>query len=167
MKKGLSRFRRDRGAVDPVIAVILMVGITVVLAAILYVLVSGYGEGGTVTPTGDFSGTQKTASDECRLAFGPFSVDTSWTEIRLVVANGTDTAYTWTFNEGSTSLTCVGTQSGLDSIVYTDLAGDNKVGSGDYVTLHFNWDGSGSTNWMATIIFNANGDTIGDTSFSF
>jgi flagellin-like protein len=40
----------ERRGVSPVIATILMVAITVVLAAVLYVMVSGYMEGGAVTP---------------------------------------------------------------------------------------------------------------------
>jgi len=39
-------FRKDDDAVSPVIAVILMVAITVVLAGVLYVWVSGFGGGG-------------------------------------------------------------------------------------------------------------------------
>jgi flagellin-like protein len=41
---------RNRDGVSPVIATILMVAITVVLAAVLYVMVSGYMEGGATTP---------------------------------------------------------------------------------------------------------------------
>jgi flagellin-like protein len=41
---------KNRNGVSPVIATILMVAITVVLAAVLYVMVSGYMEGGATTP---------------------------------------------------------------------------------------------------------------------
>ncbi|NYT12855.1 MAG: type IV pilin, partial [Methanomassiliicoccales archaeon] len=44
------KFRKDSRAVSPVIATILMVAITVVLAAVLYVMVSGYGGGGETAP---------------------------------------------------------------------------------------------------------------------
>ncbi len=48
--------RKDQEAVSPVIATILMVAITVVLAAVLYVMVSGLiGGGGTVAPTISFT----------------------------------------------------------------------------------------------------------------
>ncbi|MEW6069748.1 MAG: archaellin/type IV pilin N-terminal domain-containing protein, partial [Candidatus Thermoplasmatota archaeon] len=44
---------REKEAVSPVIGVILMVAITVVLAAVLYVWVSGFmGGGGAMTPVG-------------------------------------------------------------------------------------------------------------------
>ncbi len=57
MKK-LWLIRKDQEAVSPVIATILMVAITVVLAAVLYVMVSGLlGGGGTTTAkTVGFSG---------------------------------------------------------------------------------------------------------------
>src|SRR5467141_497892 len=49
-----SIIRKDEAAVSPVIATILMVAITVVLAAVLYVMVSGLlsGPGGTPTAWG-------------------------------------------------------------------------------------------------------------------
>jgi archaeal type IV pilus assembly protein PilA len=51
MKK-LWKMRKDSKAVSPVIATILMVAITVVLAAVLYVMVMGFGGGNTQnTPT--------------------------------------------------------------------------------------------------------------------
>ena len=43
--------RKDEKAVSPVIATILMVAITVVLAAVLYVMVTGLLTGGTTRPT--------------------------------------------------------------------------------------------------------------------
>ncbi|MGD0818919.1 MAG: archaellin/type IV pilin N-terminal domain-containing protein, partial [Methanomassiliicoccales archaeon] len=39
------KMRKDKSAVSPVIATILMVAITVVLAAVLYVMVMGFGGG--------------------------------------------------------------------------------------------------------------------------
>ncbi|MDD1768222.1 MAG: type IV pilin N-terminal domain-containing protein, partial [Methanomassiliicoccales archaeon] len=49
--------RRDAEAVSPVIATILMVAITVVLAAVLYVMVLGFGGNTNVAPTLDLSRT--------------------------------------------------------------------------------------------------------------
>jgi len=50
MKK-IWAMRKDKSAVSPVIATILMVAITVVLAAVLYVMVLGLGGTSTITPT--------------------------------------------------------------------------------------------------------------------
>ncbi len=43
MMKKMWKIRKDKSAVSPVIATILMVAITVVLAAVLYVMVMGFG----------------------------------------------------------------------------------------------------------------------------
>lgn len=59
MKNYLLRKKKD--AVSPVIATILMVAITVVLAAVLYVMVMGFGGGSNNTPSMSFN-NQKTAS---------------------------------------------------------------------------------------------------------
>ena len=167
MKK-MWKFRKDSKAVSPVIATILMVAITVVLAAVLYVMVSGYGGGGETAPTGDFSGAQKTGTTTEKLTFGPFSKDTKPTDIKLVVANGTATPYTWTFTaDTSGGLTCNGTQDKLSGISFTDLAGDSKVSSGDYVTLTFSGAGPGTYTWIVSIIHVPTGDVIGDISFSW
>ena len=53
---------KSKEAVSPVIAVILMVAITVVLAATVYVWVSGFGAGGEETPTITFDRTDGTDS---------------------------------------------------------------------------------------------------------
>ncbi len=49
MMKKMWKMRKDKSAVSPVIATILMVAITVVLAAVLYVMVMGFGTGGSAT----------------------------------------------------------------------------------------------------------------------
>ncbi len=51
MMKKMWKMRKDKSAVSPVIATILMVAITVVLAAVLYVMVMGFGGStGTTAP---------------------------------------------------------------------------------------------------------------------
>ena len=52
-------WKLNNKAVSPVIATILMVAITVVLAAVLYVMVMGFGDGGAdETPTGSLTVTK-------------------------------------------------------------------------------------------------------------
>ncbi|MEE9116034.1 MAG: archaellin/type IV pilin N-terminal domain-containing protein, partial [Thermoplasmata archaeon] len=50
--KRKSFIRKDEEGVSPVIATILMVAITVVLAAVLYIMVIGLAPTGSVIPTG-------------------------------------------------------------------------------------------------------------------
>jgi flagellin-like protein len=57
--------RKNRRAVSPIIATILLVAITVVLAAVLYILIQQYTKGGAATPLGtafSFSGSTDAAS---------------------------------------------------------------------------------------------------------
>ena len=91
-----SIIRKDEAAVSPVIATILMVAITVVLAAVLYVMVSGLitGPGGTPQAMG--------------VSVGPSSDGTNW--IVTVLSTPTGKLYSSTTlaifrGDGSTNLT--------------------------------------------------------------
>jgi flagellin-like protein len=69
----MKRIWKNKQGVSPVIATILMVAITVVLAAVLYVMVSGYMTGGGGTPiagsfTRDTSSTPNNGNATLRLA---------------------------------------------------------------------------------------------------
>ena len=62
MKK-MWKIRKDKSAVSPVIATILMVAITVVLAAVLYVMVMGFGgQGGATAPAATLQKTGNTVT---------------------------------------------------------------------------------------------------------
>jgi flagellin-like protein len=60
MMKKMWKMRKDKSAVSPVIATILMVAITVVLAAVLYVMVMGFGGSQSNTATGSLTYTAST-----------------------------------------------------------------------------------------------------------
>ncbi len=55
--------RRKKEGVSPVIATILMVAITVVLAAVLYVMVMGFGGGNQSTPTASVTNVRNVAGN--------------------------------------------------------------------------------------------------------
>ncbi|MCG7840938.1 MAG: type IV pilin, partial [Methanomassiliicoccales archaeon] len=58
-------WKLNNKAVSPVIATILMVAITVVLAAVLYVMVMGFGgDNANETPSGSFTTTEKVLATE-------------------------------------------------------------------------------------------------------
>ena len=70
-------FRRDDDAVSPVIGVILMVAITVVLAAVVFVLVSDSGSDAADTPKASFTTDRSGAGGEMRvvkITQGPIDV---------------------------------------------------------------------------------------------
>ena len=87
----LKKATRKEEAVSPVIATILMVAITVVLAAVLYVLVIGLVDNPPETPpVGTWLSTGAQSSTEAELVFGSFSYEVTPIEIKLIVsANGT------------------------------------------------------------------------------
>ncbi|MCJ2532836.1 MAG: type IV pilin [Candidatus Thermoplasmatota archaeon] len=152
--------RKDAEGVSPVIATILMVAITVVLAAVLYVMVLGFGTDTTTTPTSSI--TKTTVSSGVKLTFAPVSVDTQWDDITILLSDGTNTIQ-WTpatanLDNTTTAKELLGTGTGLlgSLAVYcnvTDLAGNGYVNQGDYFTLI---SGGGSfstaTTYTATII---------------
>lgn len=134
--------RKDSEAVSPVIATILMVAITVVLAAVLYVMVLGFGTDTTQTPTTTVSKTSIT--NGWRLTIGSLTDDVSWDAIDVLMSDGTNTvtctnvtaaALTGTSgavlkNFGAYTL---GTLSVTVKIM--DLTGNGKVNQGDYIEL--------------------------------
>jgi flagellin-like protein len=174
MKK-IWRIRKDSEAVSPVIATILMVAITVVLAAVLYVMVMGFGGSTNQTPSGSFTAVQSMSASVERVQFGVITNPTvKPTELKIVIENlttsTTDTARTYTFASDATgALTAVsgtGTITGLLTVAYTDLAGDAKVSSGDYLTITFGPSGGTSvSNYKVSMIFISTGAVIDDTTF--
>ncbi len=88
----IGAIRRDRTAVSPVIATILMVAITVVLAAVLYVMVSGLvtGPGGTPEAMG-VSVSKTPDGTNWKLTFSKVPTGKTPATVYLVVyyANGT------------------------------------------------------------------------------
>ena len=82
--------KRSNEGVSPVIATILMVAITVVLAAVLYVLVSGFlvGTGSTKNIGAACVKTNATAY-KCALTSADSGVDFQQITVQLVTGNGT------------------------------------------------------------------------------
>jgi len=128
----------------------------------------GFGGGGETAPTGDFSGAPKTGTYTEKLIFGPFSKDTKPTDIKIVIQNGTNSV-TYTFSNDSSpqELTHQGDIAGISYVNYTDLAGDSKISSGDYLTITFASPGSGSYTYTVSIVYVPTGDVIGDITFSW
>ncbi len=77
----------SRDGVSPVIGTILLVGITVVLAATIYIMPFGLSSGHTSVPP--VAGlTVGTAGNGFRFSFTDFSRDTTWSEITIVLTDG-------------------------------------------------------------------------------
>jgi flagellin-like protein len=175
MKK-IWKIRKDSEAVSPVIATILMVAITVVLAAVLYVMVMGFGTGGNTAPTGSFTNVQKATSTSEKMFFGPFNKDVKPSDIKIVVENQSaaqSSTYTLPATDlsGNLALVAGGTPvTGISTTTppaYTDLAGDKKISNQDYITITFTFSGSGSLSYKVSMIYVPTGDSVGSITFSW
>jgi flagellin-like protein len=124
MKK-IWKIRKDSKAVSPVIATILMVAITVVLAAVLYVMVMGFGGSDTQTPTGSFTTADNKGGGEYWLYLGVITPSTNWDECKLSVNGTVSVILTKDYND---TLGGVG-------VTLHDLADDEKISVGDYLVL--------------------------------
>ena len=101
------KLRRNAEAVSPVIATILMVAITVVLAAVLYVMVMGFSQGGGAnTPSAAMSKTPGTTANTNRITLiSVTSTTVKPTDITIIVTGGATAAVVsgWT-KSGATYL---------------------------------------------------------------
>ncbi|NLK25419.1 MAG: type IV pilin [Euryarchaeota archaeon] len=149
---------KNRKGVSPVIATILMVAITVVLAAVLYVMVMGFGGDEQASITGSFTDKQKIGDTE-KIRFGKLtpSIDGSKISLRVDVTgpDGFDTAdvlssatYKWDAGAKTwilSSPAAVGPvkavandAEGIPTVIpieFFDLAGDGYISSGDYILI--------------------------------
>jgi flagellin-like protein len=126
-----SVIHKDEAAVSPVIATILMVAITVVLAAVLYVMVSGL-----ITPVGGnkplvtFSAVdQSSGNATIAVAGASQSVSPSNYKVNLQVGSNTGAAIAMPTTGGAfASIT-------INAVVYriywTDIGGEKTVNPGD------------------------------------
>ena len=141
-RKAWAMGRDSRGGA-PVIGTILLVGITVVLAATLYIMAFGIGIGQTNTPpvatvTKDAFGTG------VKFTFTPVSRDTVCGDVSIVLADGTNTISfenisTESMASGGGTVTKSFGSRALGTIDIflniTDLTGNGYVNGGDYFTF--------------------------------
>jgi len=170
MKKNWT-VRKDSDAVSPVIATILMVAITVVLAAVLYVMVLGFGTETNQTPTSSFSKTSIT--NGWRFTYATVNEDVSWDDITVTIIAGSSV---WTWSnitaadlDGDVPLmknygTAVA--GGLTvTLKIMDLSGNGKVNGGDYLELTAT-SFSGSTDYELRVMYEPTNQPMVSTTFS-
>ncbi|MCE5295852.1 MAG: type IV pilin N-terminal domain-containing protein [Euryarchaeota archaeon] len=145
--------KKKKEAVSPVIATILMVAITVVLAAVLYVMVMGFGGDTTSSPNVDLT----KSGDRYYIAINE-PVDYDNMEFKVVT---TTSGLAVAFSDG---VVAYDTTTGLSanstaSAKFVDVGGDDKVTDGDYFTvtgsgtLYVLWINGDSTEGVADIDF--------------
>ena len=131
--------KKDEG-VSPVIATILMVAITVVLAAVLYVMVIGLvDKPPDAPPLCTWSSVGAESSSEAVLEFGTLSYEVKPIEIKLIVkANGTEIGeITIPSNDGAAPQTMTWANGPVGaSAIYYDYSPEGLIiNQGDYIKL--------------------------------
>jgi len=156
-------YKKEEG-VSPVIATILMVAITVVLAATVWLMVSGYmGGGGGTQITGSFASKEMYNSTAWKLTFSQFQPDTNISTLKVIIHNSSadkDVTVQWTW-ESSYKATFTN-EDPVVSVEYHDLAGNGVINTGDYLLLSKLKPG---TTYTVTIL-DSNGNQICSTSFT-
>ncbi|MDH2904977.1 MAG: type IV pilin N-terminal domain-containing protein [Methanomassiliicoccales archaeon] len=136
--KRFAKRMKDSG-VSPVIATILMVAITVVLAAVLYVMVSGFTHAPPASQTAGLSESQ--SGNGYTVAVSSVSANNiKLTNLKIVISGagvtGFDGSLTWANSTGATNNISV-SGTGYVTIVVSVLNGNSNVylGTGDSFTL--------------------------------
>ena len=164
--------RKDAEAVSPVIATILMVAITVVLAAVLYVMVLGFGGGGQQTPTATYNATTITNGKKITV-LDITNKGVPWDDITLVLTDGGTNTASWATltkdaldnspgNSDNQSAKALGSLSVC--LLVTDMGGNGLVTGGDFIQL-YTFGGAtpfaSGTTYHVSFVYEGTGGTIG------
>ena len=139
--KRIWKTRRNEEAVSPVIATILMVAITVVLAAVLYVMVIGFGGGGQNAPPGNFSPITVQSNTQVKITFGTFSPIPKPMDMKVILTPAVGTVATVELPFSSQPVIADtniswGADAGEYAIYHDFNYQGNQINSGDYFTVY-------------------------------
>ena len=159
--KDVRYIRKEKG-VSPVIATILMVAITVVLAATVYIMVSGLGTTTTQQITGNFASKEMVDSDTWKLTFSTFNPETSIKNLKISISDGTNTATVQFSDDSNGASQTASLGSATITIYYYDLADNHKINTGDYLLI----DGVSTGTTYTVTILDSEGNQICSVSFT-
>ncbi len=160
MKKNWA-IRKDSEAVSPVIATILMVAITVVLAAVLYVMVLGFGGTSTTTPAATYGKATITNGEKITIV-SITKTDVPWDDVKIQINDGT-TITSWSplkANQMTSGAYSYGTQNGMVCNV-TDVSGNGFVSGTDYFTIVVPGTGLPTGSYTAALLYEPTGEQVG------
>jgi flagellin-like protein len=164
------RIRKDYEAVSPVIATILLVAITVVLAAVLYVMVLGIGGTSSYTPVATYSKNTITNGQQITIV-SITKTDVPWDDVKIQVSDytnisewSTTKAAVIAAGEATVNLTTQSLGNLTVCIILTDVSGNGYVSGTDYFTI-FTYGGatgfSSGTEYSAVLLYEISGERIG------
>jgi len=152
-------YKKEKG-VSPVIATILMVAITVVLASAVYLMVSGYIGTGPKGPTAmSFTYTVNPSNDVITVASGSISISAAQPMTITITFSGTTASATISqLSAGDNNISSYFTGlSGLSVHIYAAHA--NTFEAGDTITLYTSTGGTNQPvppGTSITIVYNGN-----------
>ena len=141
-----NQFAKNEEAVSPVIGVILMVAITVVLAAVVFVLVS------------NLSKNSNTAAPNVT-----FSQDQSAHKLTIVSA---DASASWSnIKQTTTGTNCVVKFQGTSTVTSGSAVGSTAISAGDFISVGNT--GSTSTSCTVSLTYTTVNQLLGSWTFNF
>ncbi|MDD1755553.1 MAG: type IV pilin N-terminal domain-containing protein [Methanomassiliicoccales archaeon] len=158
-------WKMKKDAVSPVIATILMVAITVVLAAVLYVMVMGFGGPTESTPTGAFTQTQKLSATTEKVQFGVITPTTNWDQVKIIVSDGTNSE-TYVYASGAYTVV-TSTVVAVTGIAPVNLGGDAAISNGDSITITLTAATTPAVSYTVTMLYTPTNAAIDDITFSW
>ena len=161
--------RKDEEAVSPVIATILMVAITVVLAAVLYVMVSGLiGGPSTSKPTVAFTtGVPVTNGEQLSIASASQAVGPANYKINLAINGTAGAAVAMPLTSGGSgvTVTVTGTGWGAFTVKWTDIGNELTVNGGDSFTVTHTGGLPAQSSYVFYLLW-SDGSQVTSTTFS-
>ena len=138
-------FRKDDRGVSPIIATILMVAVTIVLAGVLYVMIIGMGGGSNddLAPLGSWNDVDAVNETSAKLVFGPFTGEVQPIDLKIFLyeegSNETTTITIQVPLTGQSDNPCSisGYNEAQITATYTDYAySTNQVNGGDFIVIN-------------------------------
>jgi len=152
---------KNRAAVSPVIATILMVAITVVLAAVMMVMVMGFMNPVSAVYMGFFSDVEDKGAGEYRLTLGPVTSSIPLGEAKLRVNGVTSLLTLDNYNSSGNRFST--TDGKIQFYVYSQT-GDGRFGTGNQIALFLHSSFAGTFVNVA-LVHHPGGSAIAFTSF--
>lgn len=163
--------RKDAKAVSPVIATILMVAITVVLAAVLYVMVLGFNTTGGTAKGIQIARAPLTGGGGFQFTLTP-TEGIPWDQVTVIIQYSSSSG-TWS-NLTTAGMTGSGVMvqhrgvvsvDGNKFLNATDLGGNGEINTGDYIAVSGSWT-SGHT-YKVILLFKQDQSTMGSTQWTY
>jgi flagellin-like protein len=154
---------RDEEGVSPVIATILMVAITVVLAAVLYIMVMGFGDPGDVAPIGKWGSPEAISSTEVHVPWAKISSETKPMQLGIVLELNSTSEGTYSFTSNEDGVLIVSNGDDVGTLTYSDLMNNGKVNTGDAMKMTDLVPGS---EYTLIMLWKPSGDQMDSTTFT-